>query len=86
MSGPRTVRQQPRGIRSKDERQLITVAIATPLEAELVASLRALDARVSVLHQPELLPPTRYPGDHRGVDGFRRDPEDESRSGTYRTS
>src|SRR6185437_10351288 len=63
----------------KHERQLITVAIATPLEEELVTSLRALDARVSVLYQPELLPPTRYPGDHRGVDGFRRDPEDEER-------
>jgi len=79
MSGPRTVRRQPRGSSSKHARQLITVAIATPLDAELVTSLRALDARVSVLYQPELLPPTRYPGDHRGVDGFRRDPEDESR-------
>jgi len=28
-----------------------------------------------VLYQPELLPPTRHPGDHRGVEGFRRDPE-----------
>jgi hypothetical protein len=52
MSELRTVRRQPRGISSEDERQLITAAITTPLEPELVASLRALDARVSVLYQP----------------------------------
>jgi hypothetical protein len=53
--------------------RVVTVAIATPLEAELVASIRAVGDGVSVLYEPELLPPTRYPGDHRGVEGFRRD-------------
>jgi phosphoglycerate dehydrogenase-like enzyme len=79
MTGPRTVRRQPTEIRVEDEGQLITVAIATPLQEELVTSIRALDDSVSVLYRPELLPPTRYPGDHRGVDGFRRDPEAEGR-------
>jgi hypothetical protein len=49
MSGPRTVRRQPRGISSKDERQLITVAIATPLDAEPVTSLRAPELAREVL-------------------------------------
>jgi hypothetical protein len=62
-----------------DERRVVTAAIATPLAAELIASIRGVGDRVSVLYQPELMPPTRYPGDHRGVEGFRRDPEKQSR-------
>lgn len=42
-SGPRTVRRQPRGISSRNDKRLITVAIATPLDAAPVTSLRALD-------------------------------------------
>jgi phosphoglycerate dehydrogenase-like enzyme len=60
-------------------RRAVTVAIAAPLEAELVASVRAVGDGVSVLYEPELLPPTRYPGDHRGVEGFRRDADGEDR-------
>ena len=59
--------------------RLVEVAIATPIEAELLASIRAVSERVSLLYQPELLPPTRYPGDHRGVAGFRRDAKAEGR-------
>ncbi|MBA3842736.1 MAG: D-2-hydroxyacid dehydrogenase, partial [Actinobacteria bacterium] len=59
--------------------RLVEVAIATPIEAELVASIRAVSERVSLLYQPELLPPTRYPEDHRGVAGFRRDAKAEGR-------
>jgi phosphoglycerate dehydrogenase-like enzyme len=80
MSGPATVRDRSSDLSTTDDdRRVITVTIATPLEAALLAPIRALGDRVSVLYQPELLPPTRYPGDHRGVDGFRRTPEDESR-------
>jgi phosphoglycerate dehydrogenase-like enzyme len=44
------------------------VFISTPLEAEHVARLRALDpARIEVLHEPGLLPPTRYRNDHKGA-------------------
>jgi phosphoglycerate dehydrogenase-like enzyme len=57
----------------------VRVAIAVPLEPELVEPIRAADPRVEVDYVPELLPPTRYPNDHRGVDDFRRTPEDERR-------
>jgi phosphoglycerate dehydrogenase-like enzyme len=57
----------------------VTVAIAVPLEAELVEAIRAADPRLEVAYAPELLPPVRYPNDHQGVDDFRRAPEDERR-------
>jgi phosphoglycerate dehydrogenase-like enzyme len=80
VSGPATVRSRsPDLSATSDERRVVTVAIATPLEAALLAPIRAVGERVSVLYRPELLPATRYPGDHRGVEGFRRDPEDEGR-------
>lgn len=56
-----------------------TVAIAVPLEAELVERIRAVDPSVTVLHEPELLPPERFPADHSGDPGFRRTPEQEER-------
>ena len=43
-----------------------TVMIASPLEAEHVARIRALDARLDVLYAPDLLPPVRYVADHKG--------------------
>ncbi len=57
----------------------VNVAIAVPLETELVELIRETDPRVQVAYAPDLLPPLRYPGDHRGVDDFRRTPEDERR-------
>jgi phosphoglycerate dehydrogenase-like enzyme len=45
----------------------VVVAIATPLEPELVERIATVDKRVEVLYEPDLLPRTRYPGDHRGV-------------------
>lgn len=62
---------------STDDR--VAVAIATPLEEELVASIREVDPRIEVLYEPDLVPPVRYRGDHRGVDSFRRDPDAERR-------
>jgi phosphoglycerate dehydrogenase-like enzyme len=62
-----------------DPGQVVAVAIATPIEAELLESIRAIGDRVSVLYHTELLPPTRFPDDHRGVEGFRRDAEEEGR-------
>jgi phosphoglycerate dehydrogenase-like enzyme len=55
------------------------VTIAVPLDAELVERIRAADPRVEVGYAPELLPPVRYPNDHRGVEDFRRGAEDERR-------
>ncbi|MFC7556069.1 hypothetical protein ACFQU7_33330 [Pseudoroseomonas wenyumeiae] len=44
-----------------------TIVIATPLEAEHVEALRDVaPGRLEVLHEPELLPPTRYTADHKG--------------------
>lgn len=57
----------------------LTVTIATPLEPELVERVRAADSRLEVLYEPELLPPTRYPEDHRGIAGFTRSPDGERR-------
>ncbi|WP_456505190.1 D-2-hydroxyacid dehydrogenase [Arthrobacter sp. UYCu723] len=56
-----------------------TVAIAVPLEAEFVERIRAVDPSVTVLYEPELLPPERFPADHSGDPDFRRTPEQEER-------
>ena len=53
--------------------------IASPLEAELVERIRVAEPRAEVVYEPDLLPPARYPGDHRGDPEFRRDPEAEAR-------
>jgi phosphoglycerate dehydrogenase-like enzyme len=55
------------------------VLIASPLEAELAARMQAADSRAEVLFEPELLPPARYPADHRGDPAFERDAEAEAR-------
>ena len=57
----------------------VRVVIASPLEAELAARIQATDPRAEVLFEPDLLPPARYPADHRGDPAFRRDPEGEAR-------
>jgi phosphoglycerate dehydrogenase-like enzyme len=49
------------------------VLIASPLEAELVERIRDAEPRAEVAYEPDLLPPARYPGDHRGDPEFRRD-------------
>lgn len=49
----------------------LDVLIASPLEAEHVATLEAADPRIRVLYAPELLPVARYPADH---DGERAEP------------
>jgi phosphoglycerate dehydrogenase-like enzyme len=55
------------------------VTIATPLPAELGALIAEVDGRLDVRYEPDLLPPVRFPGDHRGLDAFRRAPEQEQR-------
>ena len=46
---------------------MTTVFIASPLEAEHVARIRAVDPALHVLYAPELLPPVRYIADHKGA-------------------
>lgn len=58
---------------------ITTVAIAVPLEAELVDQIRAVDPSVTVLYEPDLLPPERYPADHAGDPAFQRTAEQEER-------
>ena len=53
--------------------------IASPLEAELVERIRKAEPRAEVVFEPGLLPPARYPGDHRGDPEFGRDPAGEAR-------
>lgn len=55
----------------------VVVLIASWLEAEHVARIRAVDERLEVLHVPELLAPPRYPADHSGAP-FTRTPEQEA--------
>ncbi|HEV2074509.1 MAG TPA: D-2-hydroxyacid dehydrogenase [Thermomicrobiales bacterium] len=56
----------------------VRVMIASPLEPEHIATIRrALPAHVELLHEPTLLPPTRYVSDHHGPAEFRRTPEQE---------
>jgi len=55
------------------------VVIATPLEPELVARLRAVDERLDVAHEADLLPTPRWASDHIGDPSFVRTPEQEAR-------
>ncbi|MFF2842675.1 D-2-hydroxyacid dehydrogenase [Paenarthrobacter sp. NPDC057981] len=57
----------------------LTIAIAVPLEAEYVEQIRAVDPSVTVLYEPDLLPPERFPADHAGDPSFTRTPEQEER-------
>lgn len=57
----------------------LTVVVATPLEAELAERIAAEVPAADVLVEPALLPPVRYPGDHRGDPGFTRPPDAEQR-------
>jgi len=60
-------------------RRRVVVAIAVPVEPELVGTIRTTDDRLDVRYQPDLFPPLRYPGEHRGIDGFRRTQDQETR-------
>jgi phosphoglycerate dehydrogenase-like enzyme len=63
-----------------DAESPLTVFIASPLEPEHVEQIRAVDPiRITVLYEPDLLPPTRYIADHKGREDFRRTPEQEGR-------
>jgi len=55
------------------------VVIATPLEPELVARLRAVDERLDVAYEADLLPTPRWASDHIGDPSFVRTPEQEAR-------
>src|SRR5579875_697906 len=58
---------------------MVTVLIATPIEPELAERLRAVDERLDVRFEPDLLPSPRYPSDHTGDPSFRRTAEQQQR-------
>ncbi|MBI1777137.1 MAG: D-2-hydroxyacid dehydrogenase [Proteobacteria bacterium] len=61
---------------SKAARPAHIVFITSPLEAEHVATMqRTARDRAEIIHEADLLPPTRYIADHKGRDGFRLSPE-----------
>jgi len=57
-----------------------TMFISTPLETEHVERIKAAagDA-ITVIHEPDLHPPTRFIADHGGVPGFTRTAEQAAR-------
>lgn len=55
----------------------VVVMIATPIDPTCVAQVDHVHDRVEVLYEPGLLPPPRYPCDHRGEASFRRNPSGE---------
>ena len=56
----------------------LNILIASPLEAEFVDRIRAADPRIHLLHDPSMLPRTRYIADHGG-EPMTRTPEQEAR-------
>src|SRR5439155_24451263 len=59
--------------------EALTIVVTTPLEAEHVAKIRAVDPRLAVLYEPELLAHPRFHADHTGDPTWKRTPEQEER-------
>lgn len=58
----------------------VTAFITSPLEPEHVERMRAVAPdRVTIVYEPDLLPPTRYVADHDGPADFRLSPEQQAR-------
>jgi phosphoglycerate dehydrogenase-like enzyme len=57
-----------------------TLFITSPLEPEHVERIRAVDpARLEIIYEPDLHPPTRYIADHKGAPSFTRTAEQTAR-------
>jgi phosphoglycerate dehydrogenase-like enzyme len=52
----------------------VRVMVVAPLDERLARRIGGADPRVELLWDPSLVPPARFPGDHLGDPGFRRDP------------
>ncbi len=57
----------------------VRVVVATPLAPELCDRIAAVDPRVEVVVDQELLPPMRHPADFAGDPSFSRTPEQQAR-------
>ena len=61
---------------SSDETDQYRLFIASPLEVEHVERIREVDLkRIHVVYEPDLLPPTRYVADHKGIPSFQHTPD-----------
>jgi hypothetical protein len=50
--------------------------ISSPLDADLVETIRSVDPKqLDVIYEPDLHPPLRYPCDHKGASTFTRTAE-----------
>ena len=56
--------------------EALTIVITTPLEADQVERIRAVDPHITVLYEPDLLATPRYHADHAS---YERTPEQEER-------
>jgi phosphoglycerate dehydrogenase-like enzyme len=56
---------------------LTTVVVTSYFEEEHIRSIREVDGRLQILYREDLVPPPRWPGDHSGLEGWRRPPEGE---------
>jgi glyoxylate/hydroxypyruvate reductase A len=59
----------------------VHILIATPIETQLAERIAAVDRANDVSFVPELVPPPRWPSDHRGPPDWRRDAASEARWG-----
>lgn len=57
----------------------VPVVVTSYVEPELVEEVRAVDPRLEVVFEPELLPPPLHASDHRGDPSFVRTPKQERR-------
>ncbi len=62
-----------------DRNRTVRVVIATPLAPELCERIAAVDPRVEVVVDQELLPPMRHPADFSGEPSFSRTSEQQAR-------
>lgn len=63
---------------SRTTKQL-QVFVGTPLSDEHARLIEALEPRVHLMLEQDLLPPMRWPSDHTGDPGFRRTPRQQAR-------
>lgn len=61
------------------EQDRVTVVVATPLAPELCDQIAAVDPRVEVVVDQQLLPPMRHPADFAGDPSFARTEEEQAR-------
>jgi phosphoglycerate dehydrogenase-like enzyme len=67
-------------VEAATEQCKVVVMVASPLEEVYAERIAALDPeRVDVIYRPDLMPPTRYLGDHSGIEGWSRSDAQESK-------